>query len=149
MKKAMRRLAVTGAAAAAAMGLGAMVAPSPASAAYSASALCGSGYYNIDSHPLTHNGSTTAVIYLSYNGSTDCVVTLKNQLTSYGTTTGAWVQPEGSSQTSDESYYQYYAGPVRRSAPGTCIKWGGEATYQIDSDTYGLQSWTSDWSHCG
>ncbi|MGA8113981.1 MAG: hypothetical protein WCA46_09995 [Actinocatenispora sp.] len=147
MKKTMRRLAVGGAAAAAAVGLAAVIAPSPA-LAYSASALCGSGYYNIDSHPLTHNGSTVAVIYLSYNGSTDCVVTLKNQLVGEGTITGAWVQPEGSNRTSDESYYDDYAGPVRRSASDTCIKWGGDATYHVSGDTYDLATWTSDWTHC-
>ncbi len=148
MKATMRRLTVGGAATVAAMGLGALVAPSPA-LAYSASALCGSGYYNVDSHALTHNGHTAAVIYLSYNGSSDCVVTLKNELVGTGTITGAWVQPEGSTETSDESYYDDYAGPVRRSAPGTCIKWGGDATYHVSGDTYDLLSWTSGWSHCG
>ncbi|BCJ27239.1 MULTISPECIES: hypothetical protein [Actinocatenispora] len=148
MNKTLRKLAVGGAAAVAAVGLGALVAPSPA-LAVSASALCGDNYHNIDSHTLSHNGSTVAVIYLSYNGSTDCVVTEKYQLTSFGTITGAWVQPEGSTQTSDESYYNSYAGPVRRSAAGTCIKWGGDATYHVSGDTYALLTWTSGWSHCG
>lgn len=143
-----RTLGAGTAAVVAAVGLGTLIAPSPA-LAYSASALCGSGYYNIDSHPLTHNGSTAAVIYLSYNGSTDCVVTLKNELTGEGTITGAWIQPQGSSKTIQEDYYDDYAGPVRRSAPGTCVEWGGDATYHVSGDTYNLLTWTSGWTHCG
>ncbi|WP_007506864.1 hypothetical protein [Pseudofrankia saprophytica] len=103
--------------------------------------MCGSGYSQVDSHTLT-NGSTTAKIFLMYDGSNNCVVTLKSGA-GVGTaqSMSAWVQARnGSSQVVDAGSYQYYAGPVRAYAKAICVKWGG---------SLGNVSWSSDWSHCG
>ena len=69
----------------------------------------------------------------------NCVVTLKS--TSLGTPSAvsAFLEPEGSSRTTDSGSYSYYAGPVKRSAPGTCVKWGGSV---------GSTSYTSPFEHC-
>ncbi|MDT3443663.1 MULTISPECIES: serine/threonine protein kinase [unclassified Pseudofrankia] len=108
---------------------------------YTAAQVCGSGYSEIDSHTLT-SGSTTAKIVLMYNGSNNCVVTLKAGA-GVGTaqSMSAWVQAQnGSSKVTDSGSYQYYAGPTKVSAKAICVKWGG---------SLGSVSWGSDWSHCG
>lgn len=53
------------------------------------------------------------------------MVTLK--ATSLGTPSAvsAFLAPEGASRTTDSGSYSYHAGPVKRSAPGRCVKWGG------------------------
>ncbi|MDT3446391.1 serine/threonine protein kinase [Pseudofrankia sp. BMG5.37] len=108
---------------------------------YSAAQVCGSGYSQVDSHTLT-SGSTTAKIVLMYNGSNNCVVTLKSGA-GVGTaqSMSAWVQAQnGSSKVTDSGSYEYYAGPAKVSAKAICVKWGG---------SLGGVSWGSDWSHCG
>ncbi|MWA07412.1 serine/threonine protein kinase [Actinomadura sp. LD22] len=117
-----------------------MVASSPANAATSPAAACGSGYYQIDHHNLS-----TAVIYLMYNGSTNCVVTWKTAYLSSATDTYAVIEKEtaggGIDIDSDQGLYHTYAGPVYAYAPGACIKWGGDAK--------GSTQWMSGWQHCG
>ncbi|EFC81417.1 hypothetical protein FrEUN1fDRAFT_5469 [Parafrankia sp. EUN1f] len=120
-------------------------APAPTSAAapaakpnpYTATQVCGSGYSQIDRHSL---GS--AMIYLLYDGSRNCVVTLKSGSgVGVAQAMGAWVQVEGSStRQSDTGSFQYYAGPVYVTAPGKCVKWGG---------SHAGSTWTSGWEHCG
>lgn len=113
--------------------------PAPSPNPYTPAQVCGAGYSQIDQRTLTGG---TAKIYLLYNGSRNCVVTMK-----YGTGVGtaesmsAWVQVEGaSSRQSDSGSYKYYAGPVYVYAPQKCVKWGG---------SYGGASWGSGWEHCG
>ena len=105
---------------------------------YTPGEVCGSGYSQINSHAL----GTVGRIYLMYNSSNgyNCVVTLK--YTSVGTPSAvsASLQVEGGTVTRDSGNFSYYAGPVRKSAPGTCVKWGGSV---------GSTTWTSGWSHCG
>lgn len=146
MSRILRRAAVAAATVAMAAGIGTLVSPSAASA-YSASALCGSGYHNIDHHNLTHNGNTIATIYLSYNGSRDCAVTIKNKYYGTKTWTAAWVGIQYGTEHDDSQYYSYYAGPVRLYAPGKCIYWGGEATY--NKSTGAVVAYTSPNEHCG
>ncbi|MFF7634453.1 spore-associated protein [Kitasatospora sp. NPDC008050] len=103
---------------------------SPASATANngatAAAICGSGYWNIDSQNI--NSST---VYLSYNGSTDCVVTIKDP-DWQGSPDYVWatVNTDGSQTTNEDGgQFSYYAGPSRVYAPGQCIYWGGGDYY--------------------
>ena len=132
----------------AAAGFGTLVAPS-AALAVSASGLCGSGYHNIDSHQLKRNGTLVGTIYLSYNGSTDCVVTEKNTLTSVRTYVDAYVNPEGTSGNFDADAYYSYAGPIKATAPGVCIFWGGSVSGGADPGDSWYVAWDSPRSHCG
>jgi murein DD-endopeptidase MepM/ murein hydrolase activator NlpD len=97
--------------------------------------VCGSGFEVIDQAAVT--GGT---VYLLYNGgnSNNCVTTLKS--TSLGTPSpvSAFLEPEGGSRTTDQGNFAYYAGPVKKAAPGVCVKWGGSV-----SSTY-----TSPFEHC-
>jgi hypothetical protein len=100
-------------------------------------AVCGSGFRVIDSVKLGSAGTTN----LLWKGSTgqNCVTTLK--MTNVGTpsATSAFLEPQGSTRTTDSGSFSYYAGPVIRTAPG-CVRWGGS----IGSSTY-----TSGFEHCG
>lgn len=90
----------------------------------------------VDSHGLGR-----ATVYLMYDNSSgaNCVTTTVPS-SSGPSTMGAYLARQGGPATSDTGNYSYYAGPVKVSARGTCVKWGG---------TYGSGSWTSGWSHCG
>jgi hypothetical protein len=107
------------------------------SPAFTDTGVCGSGYHQIDHHALTD-----ATIYLDYNGSQNCVVTIKTRNVGIPTYTEAWLfrQSDGSGGD-DHGNFSYYAGPVSVPAPGTCVRWGGA------DDT--LNGWDSGWSHCG
>lgn len=137
-----KRGAVLTAAVAAAL-TGAVVNSTPAAAASSPISACGGGSYHvIDSRGL--NGLAT--VYLLYNGSTNCVVTWHSSST-VGTAryTSATIQKEGGSQVVDEGSFSTYAGPVKVSAAGQCISWGG-AISDGNGRIYGYES---PWSHCG
>ncbi len=99
--------------------------------------VCGSGYSVIDRAGLT--GGTVYLLYNSGNGY-NCVVTLKSTNLGRATAVSAFLEPQGASRTTDSGSYGYYAGPVRRSAPGTCVRWGGSV---------GSSSYTSPFEHCG
>lgn len=105
---------------------------------YTAEEVCGSGYDVIDSAALGSVGK----VFLLYNAgnSYNCVATIK--YTSIGTPSAvsAFLEPQGYNRTTDSGSYAYYAGPVKRSAPGTCVKWGGSV---------GSTSYTSPFEHCG
>jgi hypothetical protein len=111
----------------------------PAQAAtnpYSPTGVCGSDYHQID-----HTSISGAEIYLMYNGSYNCVVTIKTAHVGTKTETEAILEvqsPRGF--YSDDDNYAYYAA-VKAYAKGTCIKWGGMTTSAI---------WESaTWVHCG
>lgn len=105
---------------------------------YTPTEVCGSGFSVVDEAALGTAGRT----YLLYNSGTgnNCVVTLKSTNLGTPTAASAFLEPEGSSRTTDSGSYSYYAGPVKRSAPGTCVKWGGSV---------GSSSYTSPFEHCG
>ena len=105
---------------------------------YTAEEVCGSGYDVIDSAAL----GTVGKVFLAYNSGNgyNCVVTLKYVSVGTASPVSAFLEPEGSTRTTDSGSFGYYAGPVTRSAPGTCVKWGGS----IGSDSY-----TSPFEHCG
>lgn len=99
------------------------------------SALCGSGYYWLNTHSL--GGAT---VYLLWNNSTskNCVVTLQHNVDG-GNSMDAWLYVQASgAHVSDPGTYSSYAGPVRAYAP-SCINWGGK---------WSSTSWSSGWSHC-
>ena len=105
-------------------------------------ALCGSGYSILDSKELvTKAGAKRGTVYLlsQADGGMNCVVTLKNDTLDQKTSMSATLEVKGDKTYSESGSFQYYAGPVRAAAPGTCVKWGG---------TIGGMSFTSDFSHC-
>ncbi|HEX6870196.1 MAG TPA: M23 family metallopeptidase, partial [Micromonosporaceae bacterium] len=89
---------------------------------YDPAGVCGSGFEMIDSQKLGSAGT----VNLLWKGSTsqNCVVTLKMANVGTATSTSAFLEPQGSTRTTDSGSYSYYAGPVIRTAPG-CVKWGG------------------------
>lgn len=112
----------------------------PASAAtnpYTAKDACGSSY-----HELDHQEITGAVVYLMYNGTNNCVATIKTANIGKKTETEAILEVKTNPQGFyyDDDNYAYYAA-ISMPAAGHCIKWGG---MEIDS------IWESSiWDHCG
>ncbi|MFC4114546.1 M23 family metallopeptidase [Nonomuraea zeae] len=104
---------------------------------YTAEEVCGSGYGVIDSAALT--GGRAYLLYNSGNGN-NCVVTLKTSNVGTASSMSAFLEPQGSSRTTNSGSFGYYAGPVIRSAAGQCVKWGGSV---------GSSSYTSPFEHCG
>ncbi|SRR5690606_6381979 len=104
---------------------------------YTPKEVCGSGFSTINSHAVSGGR-----VYLMYNGSTgyNCVVTIKTTKIGTPSPVSASLQKQGGTMGTDSGNFSYYAGPVKRHAPGTCIRWGGSV---------GSSSWTSGWSHCG
>jgi len=105
---------------------------------YSAEEVCGSAYDVIDSAALGSAGQVF-LLYNSGNGY-NCVVTLKYTNVGTPSSVSAFLEPQGSTRTTDSGSFSYYAGPVKRSAPGTCVKWGGSV---------GGTGYTSPFEHCG
>jgi hypothetical protein len=97
---------------------------------------CGSGFEVVDSVRLGSAG--TANLLWKASTSQNCVITLKMASVGTPTTTSAFLEPQGSTRTTDSGGYSYYAGPVIRTAP-TCVKWGGSA---------GGTTYTSPFEHC-
>lgn len=133
-QRAMLALAIT-----AVLAGGSVAVSGPAGAASSPYEACGGGGYRVIDH---HDLDAIATIYLFYNGSTDCVVTWKKApYAGKSSYMDANISKQGSSVWVDDyNKYAYYAGPVKVTAPGTCIKWGGY--------TEGVPSWVSTWTHC-
>ncbi|MFC0030572.1 protein kinase [Micromonospora chaiyaphumensis] len=108
---------------------------------YSATQVCGSGYQVIDSATLTAGGVRQGRVYLLYStaSSANCVVTLKDTDVGRATTVTAYLEVQGKARHTESGGYQYYAGPVRATAAGVCVKWGGSA---------GGASYASAFEHC-
>lgn len=102
---------------------------------YSPEEVCGDGYSVIDSAALT--GGRVYLLYKS--GGSNCVVTLKSTNLGTASAVSAFLEPQGGTRTTDSGNFSYYAGPVRKSAPSTCVKWGGSV---------GSSSYTSPFEHC-
>jgi hypothetical protein len=111
------------------------LAPTPAQAAYTPEGLCGGGYYVQRSHSLPG-----ARVYQLYNGSSNCVVTIKTSSVGTPTRTTAGLQAEGRDWAYDIGDYRYYAGPVRLYAAGRCVRYFGY---------HGGGNHTSPWGNCG
>ncbi len=104
---------------------------------YDPAGVCGAGFEMVDSQRLGSAG--TANLLWKSSTSQNCAVTLKMASVGTGTATSAFLEPQGTSRTTDSGSFAYYAGPIVRSAPG-CVKWGGSA---------GGSSYTSGFEHCG
>lgn len=105
---------------------------------YTPQEVCGSGYSQINSHAL----GTVGKIHLLYNSSNgyNCVVTLKYVSVGTPSAVSASLEVQGGTKSTDSGNFSYYAGPVKKHAPSTCVRWGGSV---------GSTSWVSGWSHCG
>jgi hypothetical protein len=101
-------------------------------------AVCGSGYQVIDYAGLG-GGGAVYLLYNSGNGN-NCVATIKATSIGTGSATSAFLEVQGQARTTDSGSFSYYAGPVRKAAPGTCVRWGGSV---------GSTSYTSPFEHCG
>jgi hypothetical protein len=136
-----------------AVALTAVALPATASAKrnpYTAEQVCGAGFSKIDKHKLyTGSRSTTllAATFLLYNGSTgqNCAVTMKRRYVGTPTTTGVSLKVKGKRRpwVVDHDAYKYYAGPVYRTAPGRCVRWGATVTTPMGANTY-----FSPFGHC-
>ncbi|WP_327107680.1 M23 family metallopeptidase [Nonomuraea glycinis] len=105
---------------------------------YTPTEVCGAGFSVIDSAALGSAG-TVYLLYNTANGQ-NCVVTLKKTSLGQATATSAYLEVQGSARKTDSGNFAYYAGPVKASAPGTCVKWGGKA---------GSSTYDSLFEHCG
>jgi murein DD-endopeptidase MepM/ murein hydrolase activator NlpD len=101
-------------------------------------ALCGAGFDAIDTAYLDAAGTHHGTVYLLFNGSSNCVVTVKHRARGTATTTSAYVEPQGASRVTDSGSFFQFAGPVKKLAPG-CVKWGGAA---------GGVAFNSPFEHC-
>ncbi|GAA4619975.1 spore-associated protein A [Actinoallomurus vinaceus] len=114
---------------------------SPAMAASSPIAACGGGKYHVvGHHDFKKKGKKVATTFLLYNGKTNCVITWKAHpdkkyvsagIAKYGDKNWTW----------QHGHFSTYAGPVKRSARGACIVWGGDYDHS--------RRWTLKWGHCG
>ncbi|PKV90665.1 murein DD-endopeptidase MepM/ murein hydrolase activator NlpD [Amycolatopsis echigonensis] len=105
---------------------------------YSATEVCGSGFSVIDQQAL----GTAGTAYLLYNSSSkeNCVTTLKAVSLGTASPVSAFLEVQGSTRATDSGNFTYYAGPVKKNAGSTCVKWGGSV---------GSSSYTSPFEHCG
>ncbi|WP_433649640.1 protein kinase domain-containing protein [Micromonospora zamorensis] len=109
---------------------------------YTAAQACGSGYRVVDSATLTGgDGQRKGRVFLMYHSGTgtNCVVTLKDTAVGTKSAASAYLEVQGRARSTDRGSFDYYAGPVRASAAGTCVKWGGAT----DGVSYG-----SGFEHC-
>ncbi len=103
---------------------------------YTPQAACGSGFQVID-HASLGSGGT---VYLLYKDGVNCVATIKATSIGTASATSAFLEVQGGTRTTDSGSFSYYAGPVKKSAAGTCVKWGGSV---------GSHAYTSPFEHCG
>ncbi|MGI5204348.1 protein kinase domain-containing protein [Spirillospora sp. CA-108201] len=85
----------------------------------------GSGYY-----VLRSMGVSGGTAYLLYSNSTkyNCAVTIKSKHVGTKSQVSAWVQKKGAGTVSDSGSFAWYAGPVYVSAPGACVRFGGNGS---------------------
>lgn len=109
---------------------------------YTAAQACGSGYQVIDSATLTGgDGQRKGRVFLLYHAGTgtNCVVTLKDTAVGAKSAASAYLEVQGRARSTDSGSFDYYAGPVKATAAGTCVKWGGST---------GGVSYGSGFEHC-
>lgn len=107
---------------------------------YTATDVCnneapGSNYYVQRSHTLSG-----ATVYQLYNGSYNCVVTIKTSFVGTPTSTNACIQVTGSSWNCNSGSFKYYAGAVWYYGKDKCVKYFG-----YHSGT----NYESPWGNCG
>jgi hypothetical protein len=136
-----------------AIALIALALPATASAKhnpYTAEQVCGAGFHKIDRHRLYSGSSQTTLLaatFLLYNGTTgrNCAVTMKRQFIGTPTYTTVSLKVKGKKRpwVVDYGQFKYYAGPVYRTAPGRCVRWGAT----VDTP-FGKDSYVSPFGHC-
>jgi hypothetical protein len=109
----------------------------------SATGLCGSGYKIVATH-ATEGAFYTYLLYNSSNGK-NCAVTFKQKNLTTKNTTDVYLISQDTHRTAEDfGSYTSYAGPIYLTAPGECVKFGGEVMYGNLIYTY-----DSDWVACG
>ncbi|MEV0667497.1 serine/threonine protein kinase [Actinomadura luteofluorescens] len=85
----------------------------------------GTGYYVLRSMNVSGGAA-----YLLYSNSTkyNCAVTIKSKHVGTKSPVSAWIQKKGGGAISDSGSFAWYAGPVYVSAPGTCVRFGGNGS---------------------
>lgn len=120
-----------------AAGMALALIPAPAQAAtnpYTAKEVCGSGYDVLQSHSISG-----AKIVLMYNGSYNCVVTLKTTRIGKGSYVDSSLTVEGGGAAFDGGTYKYFAGPTKLYGKGHCVSYGGSSS---------IDFWVSDYGFC-
>lgn len=109
---------------------------------YSPEMVCGSGYNVIDSARLGAWDSSYGRVYLLYNSGNgyNCTATIKHRSLGSATSTSAYLEVSGGTRTTDSGSFSWYAGPVRKYAANSCVKWGGS----VNGVAY-----NSPFEHCG
>ncbi|MEK8109921.1 hypothetical protein NKG94_46895 [Micromonospora sp. M12] len=80
----------------------------------------------IDSATLADgDGHRKGRVFLLYHPGTgtNCVVTLKDTAVGTKSAASAYLEVQGRTRSTDSGSFDYYAGPVRANAAGTCVKW--------------------------
>jgi hypothetical protein len=95
----------------------------------------GSGYYVQRSHAL--NG---ARVYQLYNGTYNCVVTIKTASVGTPTFTSACIQVTGKGWNCNNGQFSHYAGAVWYDGRGKCVKYYGY---------HDFSNHESGWNNCG
>ncbi|MFG1698266.1 protein kinase [Nonomuraea sp. NPDC049309] len=108
----------------------------PATNPYTATQVCGSGFSVQRS--ISFAGGVT---YQLWNNSTgqNCAVTIKTADIGKSTSTGVTLEAQGGGSQSDNGNYEYYAGPVKVSAKGKCVRISGYV---------GSGRSSADWANC-
>lgn len=109
---------------------------------YSPQMVCGDGYNVVNKAGIVSGGVSYGKVYLLYNSGNgyNCTATIKHRSVGTASSTSAYLEPQGSTRTTDSGSYSWYAGPVKRSAPGVCVRWGGS----VNGVAY-----NSGWTNCG
>lgn len=106
---------------------------------YSAKQACGSSY---TTRVHTRDLSGKARMYLLYSPTTgkNCAVTIKTTKIGALSSTEAWLIKQGDSEWQKQvGQFKYYAGPVYRYAPSSCVQYAGG---------HDGSNWTSGWLGC-
>lgn len=110
---------------------------------HGAKEVCGGGFKPIDKLTVKSGSTTLGTVNLLFNAGNgaNCVVTLKAVDIGKKTPMTASLSLKGGKSGQESGSFGYYAGPVKREAARTCVKWSGS----ID----GVAVDSGDWSHCG
>lgn len=105
---------------------------------YSATQVCGGGF-SVQRSSSFEGGTT----YQLWNNSTsqNCVVTIKSGANvGKKTPVSATLEVQGGSSKTDSGNFDYYAGPVKLTAKGKCVRYSGSA---------GSGNTSEGWANCG
>lgn len=108
---------------------------------YTASDVCGGSYKQIDSASLKSKGKKVGSVVLTYSSSTgkNCVATMKETSIGKKSAASASLTVKGKKGATNSGKFSYYAGPVKKAAKSTCVKWSGAV---------GSAKYTSKYEHC-